>query len=202
MAWSSKTSLELFQAYYTKGQVPSHGVDSEGRSMLHLAAQRGNTGLVKFILSCERDSAQYRDKRGRTALHYALESGRAAETVSLLKEAGTSVEPSHYRRHPALHHAVLSDELPAVQENLLVEAGTTEHLNSMAISGITAFGIATLIDLPFIRRFITGIKAQARSLIRRRKDSQYKARMHDCHSRDFLAILLSIVLLLLYYIVR
>ena len=64
--------------------------DAGVRSMLHLAAQRGNVPVIENILEAARDFyMNHNDSRGRTALHYVVKEKRAAETVTALVSGAT-----------------------------------------------------------------------------------------------------------------
>ena len=100
LAWSSKTSPKTFDSVRSRGSDTTVGaLDSEGKSVLHFAAQRGNAKLIAHLLSsCPTSSRQncgldinHRDHNGKTPLHYAVESRRAKETVEVLLGSGAEI---------------------------------------------------------------------------------------------------------------
>lgn len=75
LAWSSRGTSEVFERGVAHDSIDLWSADGFGRTCLHLAASRGNAGLLKYLL--ERASpteAQRKDNEGRTALHYAVQS--------------------------------------------------------------------------------------------------------------------------------
>lgn len=92
MAWSSKTPAELFESYYDEKQANMIGVDSKGRSLLHLAAQRGNRAIVGFLLSHSQKTGHYIGSQIQAALDYAKGSKREQEIRALLWEHETCLQ--------------------------------------------------------------------------------------------------------------
>lgn len=91
-------------------------MDRDGRSILHLAAQRGNVPVIEYIISAAKDSlVDQSDSRGRRALHYAVENKRAQATITLLVSRGADINAHGREGRSALHHAVKLGNLAAVQ---------------------------------------------------------------------------------------
>ncbi len=69
-------------------------VTVDGRTVLHLAAQGGNTKVAQALLA-EGAELNAEDEGGRTPLHYAAEAGHT-ETVRLLLDGGAEVNAVDY----------------------------------------------------------------------------------------------------------
>ena len=97
-----------------------NAVDNDGKSVLHLSAQRGNAALITHILST--DTAPFinaRDRRGMTPMHYAVESRRAAETIETLARHGAAIDTLDDEGRSPLHVAMERGNSPAVQALLM-----------------------------------------------------------------------------------
>lgn len=106
LAWSSQTSVENFESCYRWCRIPLTAAGKNGRTMLHLAAERGNIPLVEYILrSSTVDLVNIRDDFGRTALHSAIMSKRASEIIRILTLYGADLWAKDKRDESALHRA-------------------------------------------------------------------------------------------------
>lgn len=105
LAWSSKTSRELFEQVNARSGCMNRIVDKDQRSLLHQAAQRGNLAILKYILTNLNVNINVKDKIGRTPLHYAIESSRAQETIELLISNGANTSAQDYEGSSALRLA-------------------------------------------------------------------------------------------------
>ena len=103
---------------WTKSSVPSdfrylptvasilHCPDAEGRKPVHLAAQRGNTDVLTFLLMQTTSPCETLvDYSGNTLLHHAVLSIRAPETIRLLLSRGFCLEAQNAQGHTPLQHA-------------------------------------------------------------------------------------------------
>ncbi|KEF56288.1 uncharacterized protein A1O9_07869 [Exophiala aquamarina CBS 119918] len=96
------------------------------RGMLHLAAQRGNLGIVQeFCSSHFAETPSQPDLLGRTPMHYAVESGRAAQVINLLLKQGLAPEVRDLQRRTPPHQAALHNNVVAI-EALLSTAGNRD----------------------------------------------------------------------------
>ena len=141
LAWSSKTSRQLFENVSKRSSHALNIVDEAQRSVLHLAAQRGNTALVEYILEHRAFDIDAQDCKGRTPLHYAVESRRAAATIRLLISAGADIGVKDHDGRAALHAApkvnkeipvmALLDDRPAIA---LYKEGLDGHVSTETAS--------------------------------------------------------------------
>ncbi|KAG8530277.1 uncharacterized protein KY384_004778 [Bacidia gigantensis] len=142
LAWSSNTPLETFNRVYKHNVSNLNVVDVTGRSILHLACQRGNVALVNYILdAAEHPVLDARDSEGRPALHYAVENKRAPETVESLVEHGSDLRARDSLNRSALHHAAIWDRLPVVK-TLLSFDEMKDELHRPDCYGMTPLDIA------------------------------------------------------------
>lgn len=136
LAWSSKSTKEMFQRYHERSNIDLRTIDSEARSMLQLSAQRGNVLLVEYLLSQHHNlDLNHRDMRGMTALHYGVESKRAPATVSLLLSHGVNPRIKDKQGRTALHHAMKLGNAAAV--TALLSLGTADELCVIDVFGMT-----------------------------------------------------------------
>ena len=85
LAWSSKSTLEIFQRGHLYDDADMLSADSFGRTCVHFAASRGNLEVLSYLV--RRVSAEEVDKKdiqGRTPFHYAAGSSRASGVIDIL----------------------------------------------------------------------------------------------------------------------
>ena len=141
LAWSSKTSVETFRIYHERSSLDIKTVDAEGRSMLHLAAQRGNVPVVQYLSRAAKDfNINHSDCRGRTVLHYGVESKRAYHTITALISRGVNIWARDCHERSALHHAAKLGNLPAVK--VLLACGMADELRVADCFGMKPLKIA------------------------------------------------------------
>jgi len=83
-----------------------HRPDAEGRKPLHLAAQRGNTVVLDYLL--KQTTSPYDtlvDNSDNTLLHHAVLSIRAPDTIRLLLSRDFCLEAQNAQGHTPLQHA-------------------------------------------------------------------------------------------------
>lgn len=104
--------------------------ENKGKTALHISAERGNVGIVRFLLLHGID-INTRDDSGRTALHYAAH-GAYIDIVSELLVAGADIEARDNEGRSPLHAAADAECEPVIR--LLVREGA--DLNAaIGISG-------------------------------------------------------------------
>ncbi|MDQ7826065.1 MAG: ankyrin repeat domain-containing protein [Candidatus Eremiobacteraeota bacterium] len=99
-------------------------VDASGATVLHLAAERGNTALAAFFIEKGAD-LNAKDNEGARPLHYAAALGQL-EAAGLLIEKGASAYPCDDGGAQPLHEAAMSGNVAVAK--LLIEHGA--HPNS------------------------------------------------------------------------
>ena len=157
LAWSSKTSIDTFRRCYERSSLDATTVDAQGRSMLHLTAQRGNVPVVEYLLSAARDSnINGSDRRGRTVAHYGVESKRAGHTMTALVSHGADVRARDLHERSPLHHAAKLGNLSAVKA--LLALGMTEELRTADCFGMTPLQIAAHHDARTVQTFLAGLE--------------------------------------------
>jgi hypothetical protein len=142
VAWSSKSEPRICRQYVERCSDPT-GVwskDNEGRSILHLAAQRGNAAMVKYILGLVGEpNINCRDQHGRTALSYAAETKRT-EVIEMLRACGGNIRDTDCRGRTILHHAARRGNLAAVKK--LIALGAADDVWSTDKNGATPIQLA------------------------------------------------------------
>lgn len=93
--------------------------DVTGKSMVHLAAQRGNIALLEHMLTelGPRSAAIVNtpDHNRRTALHYATQSTRAGTVIKLLHDHGADFHVLDVNGHSVLQYASEHKRIEAVR---------------------------------------------------------------------------------------
>lgn len=141
VSWSSKSSPEHFLLHLRQGQIlPFVSRDAEGRSVLHFAAQRGNLGILNFVLSLSGHvDVDARDIRGQTPLHYAVQCKRT-ETIDLLVARGSRVRAIDTNGCTVLHCAAMHNNVAAIKR--LLELGAADDLLLLDRDERTPFQVA------------------------------------------------------------
>ena len=115
LAWSSRTSRQTFERVSARSSCLNSLVDGEQRSVLHLAAQRGNIAVLEYMLTYLDLGINIRDRIGRSPLHYAIESSRAPRTIELLISHGADISAKDDEGWSALDLAAKGHKEGAVQ---------------------------------------------------------------------------------------
>ena len=115
LAWSSRTSRQTFERVSARSSHLNSVVDGEQRSVLHLAAQRGNIAVLEYILTHLDLDINIMDKIGRTPLHHAIESSRAPRTIELLISHGADISAKDGEGWSAVDLAAKRHKKAAVQ---------------------------------------------------------------------------------------
>lgn len=89
--------------------------DIYGRTVLHLAAQRGNIMLVRTLLSRKDWSVEkVQDNAARTPLHYATENARV-HVIDMLKDCGMNIDDLDIYGRTPFHHSAAEGTLAAIK---------------------------------------------------------------------------------------
>ena len=99
-------SLTIFK-YLLQKSTLINGQDSEGRTILHTALERGMPEMVPLILGT-RPNLQLRDKKGNTALMYAVRFGHF-EMVKRLEKSGAELHTVNELQETVMHQAAKID---------------------------------------------------------------------------------------------
>lgn len=140
LAWSSKSRPEHLEPYLRKERSGFMARDNQGRSILHFAAQRGNTLILEYLFQLQSGmDARHQDDRGRTLLHYAVES-RRIETIDMMISRNADIRATDNNGRTVLHHAAMCGNLAAVKR--IIELGGEEDLGSTDGDGRTPLQLA------------------------------------------------------------
>lgn len=158
VAWSSKSTPELFarSRAYTSGGLWS--VDGFGRTCLHLAASRGNVDVLKYLLE-RAILAEIRrtDNEGRTALHYAVQSKKRLYSIDLLLDKGGDLHAKDKSFRSVLHYAAQWENLEAAQK--LIALGDSEVLLAPDRDGHMPSHLVRGLKATALQSFLTGLES-------------------------------------------
>ena len=117
LAWSSRSTLEIFQRGHLYDDVDMLSADSLGRTCLHFAASRGNVEVLSYLVRrVSSDDVEKKDSQGRTPLHYAAESSRASRVIDILVGQGCNIHAVDDKERTALHWAARWNNDKAVKK--------------------------------------------------------------------------------------
>lgn len=118
-SWSSKSEPQHLNPYLQGCQAYTCiARDDTGRTLLHLAAQRGNCALLRYLLSLPTNAGLgARDASGQSVLHYAVYSKRT-ETIDLLLANGADSRVVDLKGRNLLHCAAKRNNVAAVRRLL------------------------------------------------------------------------------------
>jgi ankyrin repeat protein len=141
VTWSSKSTVDMVRRLVERGNLTDTMLkDNEGRSVLHFAAQRGNTAVVEYLIGLgPHVDVRCRDRRRRTVLHYAVENKRT-EIIAKIIRQGADIHARDFQGRTVLHHAAWRGNLEATK--CLLELGAVEDLPSQDVGGRTPLDVA------------------------------------------------------------
>ena len=159
LAWSSKSTPKLFERGIARDLADLWSVDGFGRTCLHLAASRGNVGLLEYLLERASSTEVRRtDNEGRTALHYAVQSKRV-ETIDLLLASGEDLHAKDSSSQTVLHCAAHWGNLEAAKK--IVALGDSEVLLSPDKNGKMPSHLARGLKATALRDFLADLESAA-----------------------------------------
>lgn len=115
VAWSSKSTSDMFRRSVSYTLTGLWSVDGLGRTCLHLAASRGNIDILEYLLErCSPSEIRRKDKQGGAALHYATQSKRL-RAIDMLLAGGGDLYAKDKASRTVLHYAARWQNLKAAQ---------------------------------------------------------------------------------------
>jgi ankyrin repeat protein len=141
-AWSRRSSPHILPDSHqtSKGRSWLEIKDTQGKSILHYAVQRGNLDLIAFFFASPyATTMSMPDYTGRTLLHYATESGQV-DTINFLLDMNFNLNATDTQGRTVLHHAATRDNLPAAQR--LIQLGAADQLACEDCDGRTPLELA------------------------------------------------------------
>ena len=121
-----------------------HRPDAEGRTPLHLAAQRGNKVVLDYLLTQTTSPPNtLLDKGGNTLLHHAVLSIRAPDTIRLLLSQDFCLESRNVQGHTPLQHAACWGTTKAVSFLLDLDP---EGITAQDARGNNLLALARLVE--------------------------------------------------------
>ena len=124
LAWSSKSTLEIFQRGHSYDDADLLSADNFGRTCLHFAASRGNLRVLSYLVrQVSSEDVEKKDIQGRTPLHYAAESSRAAGVIDTLVGRGCNIYAMDDTGRTALHWAARWNNFEAVKKLIAIVGG-------------------------------------------------------------------------------
>ena len=126
LAWSSRSTLEIFQRGHLYDRADMLSADSLGRTCLHFAASRGNLEVLSYLVRrVSLDDVEKKDSQGRTPFHYAAESSRASRVIDILVGKGCNIHAVDDKERTALHWAARWNNDKAVKKLIAIAGGKT-----------------------------------------------------------------------------
>ena len=126
LAWSSKSTLEIFQRGHLYDDADMLSADNLGRTCLHFAASRGNLEVLSYLVRrVSSEDVERKDIQGRTPFHYAAESSRASGVIDVLVGRGCNIYAVDNKERTALHWAARWNNDKAVKKLITIVGGKT-----------------------------------------------------------------------------
>lgn len=163
LAWSSKSTSEIFQRGRKFDDAGLLSADVMGRTCLHLAASRGNLKVLSYLLSQVLLAAlEKKDNQGRTPFHYATESSRAAAVIDLLRDKGCNIYALDNTGRTALHWAARWNNFDAAKK--LVALTSRGALLTSDISGRMPSREVCQRKAPDLYKYLRGLEEDSRGV--------------------------------------
>ena len=148
-------SGDLKSTVYLTRQFQDYGTDSEGNTLLHVAARNGHWSIVQFLMEDLKIEPNIRGQHNRTPLHYASIEGHIAVIKFLIDNPLTDPMARDEDNHTPLHSAALYGQLSVVKyfiSDLLLNPNVKGNCDCTPLHHASAKGhidvIKFLIDNP------------------------------------------------------
>ncbi|KAL8884517.1 MAG: hypothetical protein Q9192_006828 [Flavoplaca navasiana] len=159
LAWSSKSTSELFEKAVRHTSAGLWSVDGFGRTSLHLAASRGNLDILGYLLErASLSEVRRADNEGRTAIHYTVQNPRL-EALDMLLASGGELSAKDNSARTVLHHAARWGNLEAAQK--VMALGDSEVLLLPDKNGKMPSHLACGLKAIPVRNFLLSLEAAA-----------------------------------------
>ena len=117
IAWSSRSTPEVFQRGRLYDSTKMLSADHLGRTCIHLAASRGNVGVLSYLAEeVPLEDLERKDIHGRKPLHYAVESSRSAAIIDILVKNGCNAHVLDTLGHPSRNWEARRCDIPAAKK--------------------------------------------------------------------------------------
>ncbi|KAH7838194.1 hypothetical protein Vadar_023150 [Vaccinium darrowii] len=135
---------ELFQKLLTSNPELGEALDSQQRSILHLATANGHTEIVKAIIEVKPDMCLARDRDGANPLHVAAMKGKVEILEELLKANPHAARARVDRgeRETILHLCVKYDQEQCLEKLLIGCFEGDDFVNAKDDAGNTILHLA------------------------------------------------------------
>ena len=132
LAWSSKSTVEIFQRGHLYDDADLLSTDNLGRTCLHFAASRGNLAVLSYLVKqVSPEDLEKKDIGGRTPFHYAAESSRGAGVVDTLVGSGCNIYAVDDTGRTALHWAARWNNFKAIKKLMAMVGARTLLLSDI-----------------------------------------------------------------------
>ena len=139
-SWTKRSNISDVKPFLLEHTALLTDRDRYGRTLLHLAAQRGNEVLVGMLLGHRDPSTKSTlDYYGQSPLHYAVESKRV-QVIDMLRSHGVDADILDERGRTAILHAAAEGSLEAFEHLLILDG--EQQLASLDKDGKDVFQLA------------------------------------------------------------
>ncbi|KAH8883402.1 ankyrin [Thozetella sp. PMI_491] len=206
VAWTSRSTQNDLSTVLERSHVNITELDDSGRSVLHLAAQCGNLGLMSFLLETEyAEPLGECDLDGRSPLHYATQSSRTEDAIEMLIGCGFKIDAKDNAGCTTLHSAAACDNAAAIKK--LISLGA--NVEARNLEGQTPLQVALAwrahAAVEYLRQF-EAVPTMESATQRSEQDAQLEAcrsyrirpRLHGVVSSETMRLVIIVALVLVW----